>query len=155
MRPSPSTSRPNVFGRALGIGFRLVGQRILPPAPPPPTPAQQRAATQARVRRGEAVGRQTRNAGRGSRNFGRAVWNPFAHASSILWLEITGMFFALFGFLFAQHVWALRASYRSGPEHTHFLTYAAFALLFLYFAASSFLKARKRSRRPVRGPAPR
>ncbi len=152
MRPS---IRPTLVGRALGIGFRLVGQRMLPPPPPPPTAAQQHAAAQARVRRGEQLGRTARNAGRGSRNFGRAVWNPFAHAGGILWLEITGMFFALFAVLFAQHLWAIHASWRSGPEHGHFVAYAILMTLFLYFAASSFAKARKRSRRQSRDLASR
>ncbi len=83
---------------------------------------------------------------RGSRNFGRSVWNPFAQASSILWLEITGMFFALFALLFGQHLYSIRGAWRSGPEHAHFLAYAAFAGIFLYFAVSSFAKARQRSR---------
>ena len=144
MRPS---SRPTLAGRALGIGLRLVGQRVLPPPPPPPTAAQRQAAAQQRVRTGEQLGRHTRNMGRGGRNFSRAVWNPFAHAGGILWLEITGMFFALFALLFVQHLWAIRASWRSGPEHGHFVAYAVLMTLFVYFAASSFARAGKRSRR--------
>ena len=154
MRPS---NRSGMIGRALGIGTRLAAQRILPPAPPPPSPEQQQQRSRQRVRTGEALGQQTRiasqqavrgtrNVARGGRNFGRAVWNPFAHASSILWLEITGMFFAMFALLFAQHLWTIRSSYRSGPEHTHFLMYAGFTTLFLYFALSSFAKARRRTR---------
>lgn len=139
--------RPGTLGRALGIGARLATQRILPAAPPPATPAQQRLASESRVRQGQSIGRQTRNVGRGSRNFGRALWNPFAHASSILWLEITGMFFAMFALLFAQHLWTIRTAWRFGPEHAHFLTYTGFTLLFTYFAASSFLRARARTRR--------
>ena len=153
----PSTtpsSTPGRFGRALGIGARLATRRILPPPPPPLTPEQQRAASTERVRKGQALGRQvgqhTRNTARGGRQFTRAVWNPFAHAGSILWLEITGFFFAMFALLFVQHMWTIRASFRSGPEHAHFLAYAVFALLFLYFAASSFLKARRISRRARR-----
>jgi hypothetical protein len=142
--------RPNNLGRALGIGARLLGQRVLPAPPPAPTAAEQRAAAQGRVRKGQVLGQRTRNVGRGGRNLGRAVWNPFAHASSILWLEITGMFFALFAVLFAQHLWAIRRAYRSGSEHTHFIAYGVFSLLFLYFAASSFARARTRSRRRVR-----
>lgn len=83
---------------------------------------------------------------RGGRNFGRAVWNPFAQAGSILWLEITGMFFALFALLFGQHLYSIRSAWQFGPEHGHFLAYAAFAGIFLYFAFSSFAKARRRSR---------
>ncbi len=139
--------RPGLLGRALGIGVRLASQRIVPPPPSPPTPAERQAATEARIRTGQSLGRHTRNATRGGRAFGRALWNPFAHASSILWLEITGAFFALFAVLFAQHLWTLRRSYRTGPEHTHFLVYAAFSFVFLYFAISSFARARARNRR--------
>lgn len=139
--------RPGLLGRALGIGVRLASQRVLPANPPQRTPSEERLRSAARIRQGETLGRGTRNVGRGSRNFGRALWNPFAHAGSILWLEVTGMFFALFAVLFAQHLWTLRAAWRSGTEHTHFLVYAAFTLVFLYFALSSFARARARSRR--------
>lgn len=139
--------RPGTLGRALGIGARLATQRILPPPPAPPTPAEQRARSAARVERAQAAGRRTRNLGRGGRNFAGALWNPFAHASSILWLEVTGMFFALFAFLFAQHLWALRSNWRTGPEHAHFIAYAVFTALFGWFGASSFLRARSKSRR--------
>ncbi len=140
--------RPSTFGRALGIGARLLGQRVLPPTPPPPSPAQAAAARERRAARGEALGRrvhQTQGGVRqGSSNFGRAVWNPFARAGGILWLEITGAFFLLFGVLFAQHLWSVRAAYRSGPEHGRFLMYAVLAGVFFYFAVSSFVRARRR-----------
>ena len=143
--------RPGLFGRALGVSVRLASQRLLPAPSPqrtsPRTPSEERLRSVARIRAGQTLGRGTRNVGRGSRNFGRALWNPFAHAGSILWLEVTGMFFALFAVLFAQHLWTLRAAWRSGTEHTHFLVYAAFTLVFLYFTLSSFARARARSRR--------
>lgn len=162
--------RPSSLGRALGIGARLASKRILPPAPPPPTRAQQReqqeqarARSKQRVAAAEQLGRKTRVVGQEGRRFGAALWNPFAHASSILWLEVTGMFFALFAILFAQHAWALRGAWRgAGPrgwsgagnsaaaqsgDHAHFLLYCVLSGLFLYFAASSFLRAAARSRR--------
>ncbi len=151
--------RPGSLGRALGIGVRLATQRVVPPSSPatPPTPEQQRAGSDRRIRAGEALGKQARTGvrgavqgaggvARGGRNFGRAVWNPFAQAGSILWLEITGMFFALFALLFGQHLYSIRSAWQFGPEHGHFLAYAAFAGIFLYFAFSSFAKARRRSR---------
>ena len=148
--------RPGSLGRALGIGVRLATQRVAPPAPPL-TPEQQKARSDKHVHAGKALGRQARTGARGAaqgaggvargtRNFGRAVWNPFAQASSILWLEISGMFFALFALLFGQHLYSLRGAWRRGPEHAHFLAYAAFAAIFLYFAVSSFSKARRRGR---------
>ena len=137
--------RPSTFGRALGIGARLLGRRVLPSAP---TPVQAAAASDRRVQRGQALGRRVQRTQQGvrqgSRNFTRAVWNPFARAGRILWLEITGAFFLLFGVLFAQHLYAIRSAYRSGPEHGHFLVYAGLSALFLYFAVSSFARARQR-----------
>ena len=117
------------------------------PAAPPPSAADERQRSAARVQKGERMGQRARSAGQGGKALGRAVWNPFAHATGVLWLEVTGMFFALFAFLFAQHLWTLRAAWRSGPEHAHFLVYAAFSLLFLYFTLSSFARARGRTRR--------
>ncbi len=138
--------RPHLLGRALGIGVRLAAQRVAPSAAPP-SEAEQRRTSAARVHKGEQLGRQARAAGKGGKALGRAVWNPFAHAGSILWLETTGMFFALFAFFFAQPLWTLRRDWRAGPEHAHFVLYAVFSLVFLYFALSSFARARKRTRR--------
>ena len=156
--------RAKTVGRALGIGMRVAGSKLLASAPSPepnaaPSPdgrgaASQRSAVEtgrtAGVRSRQAAAdltRGTKNVGRGAKHFGRAVWNPFAHASGVLWLEITGMFFGLFGVFFAQHLYTLRGAYRGGPEHTHFLVYALFSVVFLYFSGSSFLRARRKQAR--------
>jgi hypothetical protein len=147
--------RSKTIGRALGIGVRVAGKAILEDKPLSPEAA--RAAEQARLEAvraagvkgrvaGTALGQGTRNVRRGARNFGRAVWNPFAQATSVLWLEVTGMFFALFALFFAQHLYELRLAWRAGPEHTRFLLYAALLALFLYFSASSFLRASRKQR---------
>ena len=141
------TSRPGTVGRALGIGLRLLAARV---QPAPPTPEQKRAAAEQRVAQAERLGRGARKLGRSSRDLGRSVWNPFAHAGSILWLETTGLFFLLFTLFFAQHMWLLRSSYRSGTEHAHFLTYAVCTVLFGWFAFSSFARARRRARKRTR-----
>ena len=72
------------------------------------------------------------------------------HVSGTLWLEITGLFFALFALFFAQNVMKLRFAYAHGPEHTHFVLYVLLMLLFCWFSISSFLKARRRSKRRAR-----
>jgi hypothetical protein len=158
--------RPIHLGRALGIGVRLASNKILPPAPMAPTPAQQveqqrRAgvASEQRVQKAAEMGRKARRVGREGRRLGASVWNPFAHASSILWLEVTGLFFAMFAVLFAQHAWVLRRAWRDNTtalatlahDHQHFLLYCALAALFLYFTTSSFVRASARSRRRRRG----
>ena len=139
--------RSSTFGRALGIGVRLFAQRV---QPPPPTPAQRQAAAARRHARGEQLGKGARNLRAGGRQLGRGLWNPLAHAGSILWLEITGLFFLLFAVFFAQHLWLLRANARSGPEHTHFWVYVGCAALFTWFAVSSFVKANRRAKRRER-----
>jgi hypothetical protein len=149
--------RPKTFGRALGIGVRVAGKALLEDKPL--TPDQKRAAARARLEAvraagergriaGASLGQGTRNLGRGARYFGRAVWNPFALASGVLWLEVTGMFFALFALFFAQHLYELRAAWRSGPEHLRFGLYAALLALFVYFSASSFVRARRKQKQP-------
>ena len=90
-----------------------------------------------------------RRIGEGSRRFGQAFFGPLKHVSGTLWLEITGLFFALFALFFGQNAWKTRLSALHGPEHTHFLVYALVTLVFLYFSASSFLKAARRGRRDI------
>jgi predicted Co/Zn/Cd cation transporter (cation efflux family) len=87
-----------------------------------------------------------RRVGEGTRRFGKAFWGPFAHVSGTLWLEITGLFFALFAVFFGQNAWKTRAAILHGPEHAHFLLYAAVTLVFVYFCISSFVKATRRSK---------
>ncbi len=151
--------RSKTFGRALGIGVRVAGKALLEEKPL--SPEAKLAAEQARLQAlraagergrtaGASLGVSTRNVSRGTRNFGRAVWNPFALATSVLWLEISGMFFLLFALFFAQHLYTLRNAWRLGPEHSRFLLYAVLLLLFTYFAATSFLRARHKQRGTVR-----
>ncbi len=167
---------PNSFGKKLGIGVRVAGRiardrateakqkaeqqtasqnttvranadNSARPRPEVITPAMQEAMRQ----RAAQVAQQGRNLGqgigRGSRNFGQSFFRPFAHASSVLWLEITGCFFALFAAFFGQNVYHLRAQYAGGPAHRTFELYCFLTAVFVYFSASSFLRARVRSRR--------
>jgi hypothetical protein len=147
--------RSKTVGRALGIGMRVAGKALLEDKPLSPEAA--RAAEQRRLEgiqaagergraAGASLGQGTRKVSRGTRNFGRAVWNPFAWASSVLWLEITGLFFGLFAFFFAQHVYELRGAWRSGPEHMHLVLYCVLLVAFVYFAASSFVRASRKQR---------
>jgi hypothetical protein len=66
---------------------------------------------------------------------------------SILWLEITGLFFALFALFFVQSVYRVRTSWWQGPEHAHLLLYAALAIGFAWFSVSSFIRAYRKSKR--------
>ena len=120
---------PKKVGRTLGIGVRvasnMVRQRVeqaaqasasRPPAPPSP-PLSTRVVT----------------AKRGAKAFGQAFLGPFTHAGKVLWLEMTGLFFALFALFFAQSVYRVRTAWRQGPEHSHLLLYCALAAAFAWF----------------------
>jgi hypothetical protein len=154
---------PNRFGRKLGIGVRVASRMVKeraaqagntaaastpqlenrqpdkpqrPAAPPPPIAKNLT----------KNYTEPARRVGEGTRRFGKAVWGPLAHISANLWLEITGLFFALFALFFGQNAWKTRSAALHGPEHAHFLLYAVLTLIFVYFCVSSFVKAA----RPVR-----
>jgi hypothetical protein len=91
-----------------------------------------------------------RRLGHGARRFGQAMFGPLLHTGRTLWLEVSGLFFALFALFFAQSVFKLRGAWRGGPEHGHLLLYLSLAVLFVWFSASSFLRARRSGKR-VRG----
>lgn len=87
---------------------------------------------------------------RGSRKFGEAVWRPLVHAGSVLWLEVTGLFFAMFALFFSTSAYKIRQSWHAGPEHERFWLYFVLAFVFCYFTLSSFFRARRRERRKSR-----
>ena len=140
-------------GRKLGIGLRLAakaareraGQAAAVPAPSPTkTQAIPVAAAQA-TSRAKAIAQ-------GTKRFGEAVWGPMAHTGSVLWLEITGLFFAIFGLFFAQNAYKLRYNWQTGPNHSRFLLYVVITAVFAYFTVSSFMSAsRKQKRRRQQG----
>ena len=77
---------------------------------------------------GPSLSSRTVTAKRGAKAFGQAFLGPFTHAGSILWLEITGLFFALFALFFVQSVYRVHTAWRQGPEHTHLLLYGVLAV---------------------------
>lgn len=83
----------------------------------------------------------------GSRRFGRAVWEPTARLSGVLWLEVTGLFFGIFVLVAVAAAWRLRGGLHAGAQHTQFLLAAGMAILFGYFTLSSFVSASRRGRR--------
>jgi hypothetical protein len=138
---------PNTLGRKLGIGLRIASKMLLdratspaaaphvPPtaAPPTPRPSPVYAA------RGKEVVRSTRK-------FGESVWRPFTHASGVLWLEVTGLFFGIFTLFFAVNTYKLRHEWAIGPDHQRFLVYTVVTGIFGYFTFSSFYRARKKEK---------
>ncbi len=158
------------FGRALGMGARMAAKTVVEavdaaaaPAPNVPLsaasakphgtgqPAERGVAPDpahgSRARLAPISGRDLRKS---SRRFRQAMWNPLARLSGVLWLEITGVFFGLFALSASVGAWRLRGEWHGSPVnpagHTHLLMTIAVALLFAYFCATSFLRARRRSR---------
>jgi hypothetical protein len=84
---------------------------------------------------------------RGAKAFGQALLGPFTHVGGVLWLEITGLFFALFALFFVQSVYRVHSAWRQGPERGHLLLYCVLALVFAWFSVSSFARAYRKSKR--------
>ena len=139
--------KPQTIGRVLGTGMRvagrMAGQRLAGNAQSatahPVTvesvsrPAQVRAT-------GKTAGRATGSLARGVGGFLR----PFGRLGSVLFLEVTGLFFFIFVLVFGQTIWRTRASYLHGPDHEKFLVATGLVLLFLYLSVSSFWRARRK-----------
>jgi hypothetical protein len=146
---------PKKVGRALGIGVRvaskMVQKRVAEASAGPSSPPG--TAIPVATPGPATTGNRAATAQRGLKAFGQAFLGPFTHAGSILWLEITGLFFALFTLFFAQSAYRARGFWRSGPDHLHFWLYVILTLGFTWFSGSSFLRAyRKGQRGPVSRP---
>ena len=146
---------PNEFGKKLGIGVRVAGriaqqraqERAKAQSNPPPSPQTvyepaQRGVPNAREIREfkEKTHKMSRAAGRGIGGFLR----PFGRVGGILWLEVTGFFFGLFGLYFAVDLWRNRLGYAAGSLHMRFLISAGLAVVFGYLCVSAFWRARRR-----------
>jgi hypothetical protein len=123
--------------KAEGGGSRAEGSGV--------RPGQQASRTIAQVRQ-TGQGLKT-----GSKQFGKAVGGRLVTLSSVLWLELTGVFFGIFALFAAGGAWKMRAvvyeTAGNHEAHLRFLMTAAIALMFGYFCVSSFVKANRRSRR--------
>ncbi len=145
---------PKKVGRTLGIGVRVASnmlrervQRATAAHPAPAEAGNGRVGASARPPASIKIDSKVASAKRGAKAFGRGFLGPFTHAGSILWLEITGLFFALFAVFFVQSVYRVRGAWRQGPEHTHLLLYVVLAVGFAWFSVSSFSRAYRKSRR--------
>jgi hypothetical protein len=154
---------PKKVGRTLGIGVRVASnmlrERVERAAAAAPATSQtgntagnSRPAAAPAYTSSKAVplGSRVATAKRGAKAFGQAFLGPFTHAGSVLWLEITGLFFALFALFFVQSAYRVHTAWRQGPEHTHLVFYAVLALIFAWFSISSFARAYRKSKRGPR-----
>jgi hypothetical protein len=128
---------PDRVGRKLGVGVRVAGGMLRDRAAQTTHSMQQQAPVY--VERARTVKRE-------GKRFGESIWGPFAHASGVLWLEVTGLFFGLFGLYFAQNAFRLRHAWQSGAEHQRFILYLLITLVFVYFTLSSFHRAQRKQR---------
>jgi hypothetical protein len=93
----------------------------------------------------EAASAGTRRLARGAGRFGAAFLRPFAHATSLLWNQVAGIFFSLFAVFFIEHTWML---YRAAHwQDRHVLLYGGLALVFAWFAASTLWRVWRKQRR--------
>jgi hypothetical protein len=128
---------PDRVGRKLGVGVRVASGMLRDRAVQTSDSMRQQAPVYAE--RARAVKRE-------GKRFGESIWGPFVHAGSVLWLEVTGLFFALFALYFGQNAFKLRHEWHVGSEHAKFLVYCAITAVFLYFAFSSFYNVRRKER---------
>ena len=145
---------PKKVGRTLGIGVRvdsnMLRERVEKASAAHAAPvaaANGRPAAPPQTRPSIKIDSKLAGAKRGAKAFGRAFLGPFTHAGSILWLEITGLFFALFALFFVQNVYRVRTAWGQGAEHAHLLLYSALAVGFAWFSVSSFTRAYRKSKR--------
>ena len=145
---------PKKVGRTLGIGVRVASnmlrERVEKASAAHSAPVEAgngRPAAPPQTRASIKLDSKVAGAKRGAKAFGQAFLGPFTHAGSVLWLEITGLFFALFALFFVQSTYRVRASWWHGPEHAHLLLYASLAVGFAWFSVSSFLRAYRKSKR--------
>jgi len=152
------------FGKALGIGTRDAARALLKaaaaaqsPSPqastgsgPRPSPPAEfgRNVAQTTVHTSKQIHSKVEGVKRGGKRFGEAVWGPVVRASSVLWLEVTGVFFGIFALtagveLFRHHADLLATG---APRH-HALFAVGMLLVFGWFTLSSFVSASRRSRR--------
>ena len=85
---------------------------------------------------------------RGGKKFGEAMWGPFAKASSVLWLEVTGVLFGMFALVAGSWAWSNRMGLAAGgkPAHQEWVRIGMMAL-FGYLTVSSYVRAARRGRR--------
>jgi len=115
--------------------------QVIPPSAPRPV-------AQAVAQRVQSVKATSAGVKRGGKRFGEAVWGPFAKASSVLWLEVTGVLFGMFAAVAGVWAWTHRGDLAAtgNPAHQEWLRIGMLAL-FGYLTVSSYVRAARRSRR--------
>lgn len=147
---------PNRFGRVLGVGARIAAEKLrertaqrspsaarsVPASQPAPAASGRPAARPSTASSTQGYAEGGRRLARGAGRFGGALWRPFAHATGVLSLQITGVFFAIFTLFFTIHAWQIFKT--AGLRDSHFIVYAVCAMVFAWFTVTSFWRARRK-----------
>jgi hypothetical protein len=158
------------FGRALGYGARHAAKALKQAVDAATTPSASSSKTPSATseQRQPADVRQTvAEAGRtvlqahqtvqntkaqlrgAAKMAGKSALAPVAKFSSVLWLEVTGTFFALVAAAMCEAVWKLRGAWAqpaTSNDRIKLYFCATLAALFLYFTISNFVRAARRQR---------
>ncbi|MGA7155886.1 MAG: hypothetical protein WBY53_03520 [Acidobacteriaceae bacterium] len=152
------------FGRALGYGARHAAKTLMQAADAATTPGPARPASSAasapqvqatrptgRIQAARVVetGRTAVAATKHAGKLGKAVWAPLARFSGVVWLQVTGLFFALLAMAMFRGVWNDRAMMHRAFvwDGAKFWGLAATFLVFAYFTVSNFVRAYLMDRR--------
>jgi hypothetical protein len=127
------------LGKVLGAGVRhaartaIEASKAAAAADPNPAPRQ---TTRQRI--------DVRRAAEGA---SRGFFGSVKHAGRAVWLQVMGTLFAFFALYFVQATITHFPSYREGGVHRQqWYMSAAIALLFTWFAVSSFVRAARKPR---------
>ncbi|MBV9073007.1 MAG: hypothetical protein JOZ10_05185 [Acidobacteria bacterium] len=109
--------------------------------------------TSSNLRRAQAVGRVLWKLGnrhqtvRGGVAAAKTIGKATARATRVLWLEVTGFFFAVFALWVVAATWSqwqkIRVDPSTAPPTWHVFVGIGFSLFLIYFAATSFWRARR------------
>jgi hypothetical protein len=143
------------FGRALGYGARHAAKTLVqavdaaatanPRAPVPSARRHDSPAGAAAPRSARLPDAQTvRAAGRQAKS---SLVAPVVRFSSVIWLQVTGVFFALIAFTMGAAAWRARAALHAATNshaQMKLFAYVAVCALFTYFTLSSFVRAARK-----------
>ena len=151
------------FGKALGVGAREAAKALVKAADAAASPAPARpvrrepvverpvAARTRPIARAQAVRGTAKGVREGGKRFGEALWGPFAKLSGVLWLEVTGVLFGMFAAVSGIEAWRGRGAIWQhtvpDPGRSHEIFALVMCVVFAYFTATSFLNAKRHSRR--------
>jgi hypothetical protein len=159
------------LGRALGYGARHAAKTLASAVDAATAPNPAGSATRTATRRPaenesvrqaavplinqvadayRTVDETRKEAKKQAREAGRSMFAPLKTFSSVLWLQVTGTFFAVFAAFMGEGVWKLRANFRApmnSPDAQKLYFHLIVFLAFAYFTVSNFVRASHRERK--------